>query len=178
MLLLSGCSGASAPRATGTAAAPSSTSSAPTSSTTVPAGLAYLTAWGATLVSWNDNHAPDPNRAHNYWPLLPDNRDTYSNLSVPAGRVVAYVLALDPPVGVADARSRLANDLPLDAQTTQDRVLAGCELLVLTSPTIDAIAPGGILAELTSLSSPYKASAIATISVSPLARGQEPPAHC
>jgi hypothetical protein len=129
-------------------------------------------------VSWNDNHAPDPNRAHNYWPLLPDNRDTYSNLSVPAGRVVGYVLALDPSVGVADARSRLANDLPLDTQTAEDRVLAGCELLVLTSPTIDAIAPGGLLAELTSLSGPYKASAVATIAVSPLARGQEPPTHC
>lgn len=179
-LLLTGCSGGGgAHGATGTTAAPSTTTtSAASTTTTVPAGLAYLTAWGATLVSWNDNHTVDPNRAHAYWPLLPDNRDTYSQLSVPAGRVLGYVLALDPSVSAADARSRLANDLPLDAQTAQDRVLAGCELVVLTSPTIDAIAPGGVLAELTSLSAPYKVSAVATIAVSPLARGQQPPAHC
>ena len=178
-LLLAGCSGGNRPGASASSSttAHPSTSSAPSTSTTAAPGLAYLTAWGATLVAWNDNHAPDPNRAHNYWPLLPDNRDTYSNLSVPAGRVVGYVLALDPSVAIADARSRLANDLPLDAQMGQDQVLAGCELEVLNSPTIDAIAPGGVLAEFTSLSTPYKSSAVATIAVSPLAQGQRP-AHC
>ena len=177
-LLLAGCSGGGAHASSTTTTTTGSPSSTAATTTTVPAGLAFLTAWGATLVSWNDNHTVDPNRAHAYWPLLPDNRDTYSNLLIPAGRVVGYVLALDPSVAVADARSRLANDLPLDAQMTQDRVLAGCELEVLTSPTIDAIATGGLLAEFTSLSAPYQAGAVATITVSPLASGQSPPAHC
>ena len=175
-VLLAGCSGASSPKATGSTG--STTTTAPSTTTTVPAGLAYLTAWGATLVSWNDNHTVDPNRARDYWPLLPDNRDTYTDLSLPAGRVVGYVLALDPSVSAAEARSRLANDLPLDAQTTQDRVMAGCELLLLTSPTIDAIAPGGVLAELTSLSGPFAAGSVATVTVSPLGPGQGLPTHC
>jgi hypothetical protein len=175
--LVSGCSSSEGPKG-GAAASSSTTSEASTTTTTLPAGLAFLTAWGATLVSWNDNHTPDPNRAQNYWPLLPDNRDTYTGLSVPAGRVVGYALALDPSVSVADARSRLANDLPLDTQTTQDRVLAGCELTLLTGPTIDAIAPGGLLGEFTSLSSPYRAAAVATITVSPLGQGQPVPNHC
>jgi len=155
------------------------TTAAPTTSTTAsPAGLSYLVAWGATLVSWNDNHTIDPNRTRSYWPLLPDDRDTYTHLSDPAGRVVGYVLALDPSASAADALTRLANDLPLDARVVQDKTLAGCAQVVETSPTIDAIAPGGVLAELTSLSGPYQPSAVATITVSPLGRNQSPPAHC
>jgi len=157
----------------------STTTTAPATTTTAsPAGLAYLDAWGATLVSWNDNHTRDPNHALSYWPLLPDDRDTYTGLSDPAGRVVGYVLALDPSVTAADALTRLANDLPLDARVVQDRTLAGCALVVETSPTIDAIAPGGVLAELTSLSGPYQASAVATVTVSPLGANQSPPGHC
>ncbi|MHB1912074.1 MAG: hypothetical protein ACYCTI_08490 [Acidimicrobiales bacterium] len=156
-----------------------STSAAPTTSTTAsPAGLSYLDAWGATLVSWNDNHTIDPKRPHAYWPRLPDNRDTYTNLSDRAGRVVGYVLALDPSVSAAAALTRLANDLPLDARVVEDRTLAGCAQVVETSPTIDAIAPGGVLAELTSLSGPYQPSAVATITVSPLGTNQSPPGHC
>ncbi|HVA43751.1 MAG TPA: hypothetical protein VNF50_09720 [Acidimicrobiales bacterium] len=155
------------------------TTAAPTTSTTAsPAGLSYLVAWGATLVSWNDNHTIDPNRARSYWPLLPDDRDTYTHLSDPAGRVVGYVLALDPSVSAADALTRLANDLPLDSRVVQDKTLAGCAQVVETSPTIDAIAPGGILAELTSLSGPYQPSAVATITVSPLGTNQSLPGHC
>ncbi|MHB1854669.1 MAG: hypothetical protein ACYCS2_06395 [Acidimicrobiales bacterium] len=169
-----GGSAASAPghRAGTTTIAPATTTTAS------PAGLAFLDAWGATLVSWNDNHTIDPARPGSYWPRLPDDRDTYTHLSDPAGRVVGYVLALDPSVSAADALTRLANDLPLDARVVQDRTLAGCAQVVETSPTIDAIAPGGVLAELTSLSGSYQASAVATVTVSPLGVDQSPPGHC
>jgi len=174
-VLAAACGGGGAGAAAGHNGVPTT---AATTTTASPAGLSYLDAWGATLVSWNDNHTIDPNRAHSYWPRLPDDRDTYTNLSDPAGRVVGYVLALDPSVSAADAVTRLANDLPLDARVVQDQTLAGCAQVVETSPTIEAIAPGGVLAELTSRSGPYQPSAVATITVSPLGANQSPPSHC
>lgn len=174
--LAAGCGNGS-----GSHQAPGTTTSRPpvtTTTTTAPADLAYLTAWGATLAAWNQNHTPDPNHPAAYWPMLADARDTYTSMVIVDDRVVGYTLALYPSVTSASAHSRLSNDLPLDAKVTMDRTLAGCEQVVESSPTIDSVAPGGLLAELTSLSATFDPTQVATITVHPLTKGQAPAARC
>ena len=189
--LLGACGGAgSGAAAGGTSTTTPPTTTPPTTSsslrptatsvaTTAPGGLDFLTAWGATQDQWNANHTPDPGASSDYWPKLPDGLDTYTDLRLAAGRVVGYVLNLYPSVGVADAKSRLANDLPLDASVTSERPLPGCDQLVEQGPTVVAVSPGGLLAELESTNGgAYSASAIARIVVAPLPAGGTPPASC
>jgi hypothetical protein len=164
-------SAANGPTTTSTAP---STSTSTSTSTTVAPDIGFLTAWGASSVAWNQNHTPDPSRPGGFWPVLPDGRDTYTHLQLLGGRVVGYVLALDPSMAAPDARSRLANDLPLDATVSSDRVLPDCELVVEAGPTITAISPGGLVAELTSTGAGYEAASVSTITVSALGSGQSP----
>jgi len=156
-------------------AAPTTTTAATT--TNGPGGTDFLTAWGASPGQWNANHTPDPGSRADYWPKLPDGLDTYTNLQVVGGRVVGYVLNLYPSVALADAKSRLANDLPLDTAVVSEQPLAGCDQLVESGPTIKAVSPGGVLAELESSGS-YSPDAVSRVVVAPMAPGTVPAAAC
>ena len=181
-MALAGCGSAGSTRPSAssptTTVPPASTTTVASTVTSAP-GLDFLTAWGATPDQWNANHTPDPGTPNDYWPKLPDGLDTYTNLVVTNGRVVGYVLNLYPGVAAADAKSRLANDLPLDATIASEHQLGGCDQLVEHSPTIDAVSPGGLLAELESAGGgAYSASSVARIVVSPLSAGSAAPATC
>lgn len=158
----------------GTAGSASSTSAA-----SAPAsGAAFLTAWGATTASWADNHEPDPGRSGGWWPRLPDNRDTYQSLDVVGGRVVGYTLALYPSVSEAEARTRLANDLPIDATVVVDRAVPGCRQLVEQSPTLTAVTGLRVLVELRSSGGSYDPASVSTIVTAPLSPAASPPGSC
>ena len=181
-VLLSSCGsatpGAAGSRSPTTTSAPSTTAAPTTSTTAGDGGAAFLTAWGATVAAWAANHQPDPGRAGGWWPRLPDNRDTYQSLDVVGGRVVGYTLALDPSVSSAEAQTRLANDLPLDATKTLDRSLQACEQIVEDSPTLRTATGARVLVELRSTGSAYQPSAVSTIVTSALGPSADPPGTC
>ena len=183
---LAACGSAAAPGAAPATAAPTPTTSAASSTTTpsttlpastAPSGVAFLTAWGATLAQWNANHTEDP--AHTgYWPRLPDNIDTYTAMQLRAGRVVGYLLSLYPPVPVAAALSRLANDLPLDARVVSSQTRARCDQVVESGPTMTAATGSEVVADLESAGPAFRAGAVIRIAVAPLPAGAAPPAAC
>lgn len=146
-------------------------------STTAAVDLSFLTAWGATLAQWNGNHTVDPVVPSQYWPRLPDNLDTYTDLKIAGGRVVGYVLNLYPAVPLADARTRLANELPLDSKVLSERTLPGCLQGVEGGPTVTAATGGSVLVDFESATG-YDPGSISRIELAPLAAGATPPATC
>lgn len=182
-----GSAGPAASGGTSTTSGRAPTISAPSSTaqptTTVAAGLAFVTAWGATQAQWNSNHTADPGAPGGYWPRLPDNLDTYTNLRVVGGRVVGYVLNLAPSVSLADAQSRLANDLPLDSAVTGQKTLPAsgsptCDQVIETGSTIRAVDGNAVVVDFESSGSGYSASAVSRVVVAPLGPGAVPPAGC
>lgn len=179
---------ASGPPTSSTTAPHAATSTTATSTTVTsttaaaPGGLAYLTAWGATQAGWDANHTHDPGAPANYWPKLPSGFDTYTNMNVVNGRVVGYVLNLYPTVSLADAKSRLANDLPLDTAATGEQALTsgspGCDRVIESGPTVRAVDGNAVVADFESAGNTYDGSAVTRINVSPLGPGATPPAGC
>lgn len=192
---LAGCGSTTPPAASGSRSGGGATASTPTTqggtghggtgstATSSPTGTAasaaaFLTAWGATTGAWAANHEADPGRPGGWWPRLPDNRDTYQSLDVVAGRVLGYTLALYPSGSEADARTRLANDLPIDATVVVDRALPGCRQLVEQSPTLAIVTGRRVLVELRSSGGSYDPASVSTIVTAPLSPAGSPPGSC
>lgn len=175
---LSACAAAS-----GRAAAPPTTRAPSTTTSTAPApgtaGLSFLTAWGSTLALWNANHTVDPEVPGQYWPRLPDDLDSYTALQLQHGRVVGYVLNLDPAMTLADAQARVVSELPLDAQPGPARSLAGCQQVIESGPTIAAVSGGGrVVVDFESNGNTFAPDAVTRIELSSLAPGASAPASC
>ena len=178
-LVLGACGSSAGPARASTAPSVTTSLSTATTTTSTPSGLAFLTAWGAGSDQWSANHTPDPATPASYWPRLPDGLDTYTNVQMVGGRVVAYVLNIYPNVSADDAKTRVANDLPLDTAVVTERRLPACDQLVESGPTVRAVSAGGLLVELESAGgTAYAASSVARIIVSPLAAGTAPPSAC